>query len=375
MIAMLTTARTVGAGSPCRQVHPGQALDSFGQVTDVVAQRQGYDHPGRRSAASALLLVRLGLEREVPAPVTLAGTNLTLGALRQPGVEITGDQELTVLRNLQAACPDPELALEAGRRYHLTTYGIWGFALASSPTVRSALDVGARFVDLSFTFCRLVLDEDAEQVAICLEDDAVPADVRAFVVTRDLVGLRTIVAELTHSTVPLRALSVTLPAPADPSSWEQVFGRRPVFGAARNVAALDAAFLDLPLPQADELTAAATEAQCRVLVDRRRARSGWAGRVRDALLAAPSTMPGIARVAGALHVSERTLRRQLAAEGASYRGLVEEVRETLAEELLRAGLPVQQVARRLGYAETASFTHAFTRWKGSSPRAWTGQVT
>jgi AraC-like DNA-binding protein len=136
------------------------------------------------------------------------------------------------------------------------------------------------------------------------------------------------------------------------------------------VAALDAAFLDLPLPQADELTAATTEAQCRALVERRRTRSGWAGQVRDVLLTAPSAMPRLERVAAGLHVSERTLRRQLAAEGASYRGLVEELRETLAEELLRAGLPVQQVARRLGYAETASFTHAFTRWKGVSPRAW-----
>jgi len=39
--------------------------------------------------------------------------------------------------------------------------------------------------------------------------------------------------------------------------------------------------------------------------------------------------------------------------------------------LLSTGsLSVEQVARRLGYAETASFTHAFTRWKGVSPRAW-----
>jgi AraC-like DNA-binding protein len=82
-------------------------------------------------------------------------------------------------------------------------------------------------------------------------------------------------------------------------------------------------------------------------------------------------MPDIEQVAASLHMSARTLRRRLEAEGTSYRALVDEVRERLAEELLVAGgLTVEQVARRLGYAETASFTNAFKRWKGIGPRAY-----
>jgi AraC-like DNA-binding protein len=46
------------------------------------------------------------------------------------------------------------------------------------------------------------------------------------------------------------------------------------------------------------------------------------------------------------------------------------VREQLAADLLRNGaLTVEEVAQRLGYAETASFTHAFRRWTGVGPRA------
>ncbi len=323
-----------------------------------------------RSAASALLLTRLGEERGVPAEVTLDGTGLDLVALRRPGAEITGAQELSALRNLQRACPDPDLPLEAGTRYHLTTYGIWGFALASSPTVRSALDLGTRFVDLSFTFCELEVTETPSHLTIHLDPEGLPADVRDAVLARDLAGLRTIVSELTGSAVPLAALEVTRSAPADPGTWTRVFGRTPVFGGSRNAAVLEAGFLDLPLPQADELTAAATEAQCRALLERRRARTGLAGHVRDTLVADPRSFPHVDHVAAGLHLSVRTLRRRLAAEGTSYRALVEEVREALAEELLGAGLPVAQVARRIGYAETAAFTHAFTRWKGTSPRGW-----
>ncbi len=323
-----------------------------------------------RGAASTLLLTRLGEERGVPATTTLRGTGLALADLLRPGAEVTSGQELQVIGALVAACPDPDLALEAGRRYHLTTYGIWGFALASSPTVRSALDVGARFVDLSFAFCTLDVEETPDRLTLVLDAPDVPPEVRAFVITRDLVGLRTIVAELTQSTVPLQALEVALPEPADPRRWLEVLGRLPVFGADRNAATLDTAFLDLPLPQADELTAATTEAQCRTLLTQRRARAGLAGSVRDRLIADPAQLPTCRQVAVDLHLSERTLRRRLAAEGTSYRSLVDEVREALAEALLRARLPVEQVSRRLGYAETAAFTHAFTRWKGCSPRAW-----
>lgn len=323
-----------------------------------------------RSAASALLLCRLGLEHDVPEALTLAGTGLTLDLLRRPGLDVTGAQELQVLRNLQAACPDPALALAAGTRYHLTTYGIWGFALASSPTVRSALDLGARFVDLSFTFCGLTVEESDSDLSIVLHDEGVPADVRAFVVDRDMAGLQTIVWELTGGALPLLRLSSRRPTPADVAPWTEVFGRPPEFGADRNVATLDGRQLDHPLPQADELTAAATERQCRELVDRRRSRTGIAGQVRDVLLRSPSDLPGVDLTAAGLHLSTRTLRRRLASEGTSYRGLVDEVREALAEELLGAGIPVEQVSRRLGYAETSSFTHAFTRWKGTSPRAF-----
>lgn len=341
----------------------GQRLDLFGHTVGVTALT--------RSAASTLLLVRLGVERGIDEATSLAGTGLTVDDLRRPGAEVLARQELAAITNLVDACPDDDLALEAGTRYHLTTYGIWGFALASSPTVGSALEVGARFVDLSFTFCRLEVEQDDRELRLVLHDDELPAAVREFVVVRDLVGLRTILTELTAGSLPLRRVSLALPRPPDLTRYRGIFGVEPTFDAASNLAALDLSALDLPLPQADELTAAMTEAQCRALVEQRRARTGTAGQVRDLLAGTPSDMPTLPQVAAALTVSERTLRRRLDDEATSYRALVDEVRETLAEELLSTGgLSVEQVARRLGYAETASFTHAFTRWKGLSPRAF-----
>jgi AraC-like DNA-binding protein len=113
------------------------------------------------------------------------------------------------------------------------------------------------------------------------------------------------------------------------------------------------------------------EAQCRDLVARRRARTGTAHEVRELLTrlgALGSPMPEIARE---LNLSARTLRRRLEEEGTSFRALLDEVREALAEELLTMGaVPVEDVAVRLGYAEASSFIHAFKRWKGVTPTAY-----
>jgi len=81
----------------------------------------------------------------------------------------------------------------------------------------------------------------------------------------------------------------------------------------------------------------------------------------------PSQMPPMATVAREYAVAERTLHRRLAAANTSYRALVDEIRETLAVELLGNNLTVEEVARHLGYSETAAFTHAFTRWRGHPP--------
>jgi len=73
------------------------------------------------------------------------------------------------------------------------------------------------------------------------------------------------------------------------------------------------------------------------------------------------------QVAAELRVTSRTLRRRLQAEGSSYRGLLDELRQTLAEELMgTAGLKVDEVAVRLGYSEAASFLHARKRWRESA---------
>ncbi|OIN82376.1 helix-turn-helix domain-containing protein [Mycobacterium malmoense] len=57
--------------------------------------------------------------------------------------------------------------------------------------------------------------------------------------------------------------------------------------------------------------------------------------------------------------------RQSASASGSRLSVPADVRERLAEELLvTQGLPVAEIAIRLGYVEVSSFAQAFRRWKG-----------
>ncbi len=73
-------------------------------------------------------------------------------------------------------------------------------------------------------------------------------------------------------------------------------------------------------------------------------------------------------VAEDLDMTSRTLQRKLSHEGVSYQKLLDEVRQTMAEDYLRnSDLPIPDIALRLGYSETTSFHRKFKAVAGRTP--------
>jgi AraC-like DNA-binding protein len=72
-----------------------------------------------------------------------------------------------------------------------------------------------------------------------------------------------------------------------------------------------------------------------------------------------------------LSIPTRTLRRQLAAQGTTFRKLLEEGRYEVARQLLAdTELTTAEIADALDYADASAFTRAFRRWTDTSPAAW-----
>ncbi|EOD63605.1 AraC family transcriptional regulator [Amycolatopsis vancoresmycina] len=326
-----------------------------------------WDFP--RGTASIELMTRFAAGRGLPSAQLLAATTLTPELLADPAVQVDARQELAVVRALAALDGSDGTALELGRRYRVTTFGIFGFACISSPTLRDAMLFALRYFDLSFAFCipHVVLGRD--RLTLELDDSRVPADVARFLVLRDLAAIFAVMRDLLPE-IALDELTFRHET-ATPEPYVAAFGVRPRFGADACRATLDPALLTRPLPQANDQTVALCAAQCEALVARRRQRSGISQQVRERLVRLGGVDAGMDEIARRLSLSTRTLRRRLTEAGTSYRALVDEVRQTLAEELLDTGvLSVEDVAYRLGYAEASSFIHAFKRWTGMTPAAF-----
>jgi AraC-like DNA-binding protein len=322
-----------------------------------------------RAATSTQLMVRVAAEHGLPAESCLAGTGLTQQELDDPASEIRGQQELEVLRNiLRALTPEVPFALQAGMSYRPTTHGMWGFALISSRDGRSAVEVGLHYFELSYSFNRVRFEEEGREARFVYDSSDNPDDLQAALVQRDMAALLAMTRDLHGAVLPPRAIQLRTARPAYASAFWEVFGLEPRFGAERDCYCFDAAILDMRQPLADDFGRRVSEEQCRLLIDRRGARAGIAGKVRAEIVRKAGQFPSMKEVATQLGMSTRTLHNRLARDETSDRELVEEIRETLAEELLSASrLSVDEVAQRVGYADTSSFVAAFKRWKGVPP--------
>jgi AraC-like DNA-binding protein len=80
---------------------------------------------------------------------------------------------------------------------------------------------------------------------------------------------------------------------------------------------------------------------------------------------------GVETIARSMGQSRQTLYRKLKAEGVSYEQVLDGLRRRLSFDYLGdRRLSVNETAYLLGFSDPASFSHAFKRWTGLSPRAW-----
>lgn len=325
-----------------------------------------------RPAGSVQLMIQLAQELGVSRATCIRGAGLHGAALVDPAHEIVGQQELHVLRNiLRALDPSVPFGLQAGLRYRATMMGAWGFAIITSRSVREGIEIGLRYFDLTYSFNRLGFELDAGEARLLYDGSDNPDDVRAALVERDLAALIAMERDILGRTLPATQVCLQGPRPVYAASFEPLFGTMPQWGAPVNCIAFDSRLLDLSSPLADTFGLSVSEELCRGLLEQQRARSGLSGRVRACILRKPGELANMEGVAADLGMSARTLRNQLRREMTSYRELLEEVRETLAEQLLAADhLTLDQIAERVGYADTSSFIAAFKRWKGVAPGSY-----
>ena len=278
------------------------------------------------------------------------------------------------LRSVRQQCTDPLLPLEwASLAAASHAHGMLGAALQTSSNLRQALQTVCELSPLRTTILRLRLIQREEEALLEADADASMSDLHDFVFLMFAVLLARLIGTLIGQAS--RRLHQELPM-ARPA-WGDVevqFFQYPVsYGASAFQLHIPRDLLDEPCETADPTVYIAAVRQCRFEVQNQS--SDISMKVIAYLIEREGQYPSLTTAALHLNASPRSLSRALHNEGCSYQDLVDDVKKLHAQNLLHdPKRTIDQVAERLGYAETTNFIRAFRRWEGCTPQQFRARL-
>jgi AraC-like DNA-binding protein len=171
----------------------------------------------------------------------------------------------------------------------------------------------------------------------------------------------------------LKAVHVTHAAPSYRAEYDRIFRVPVVFESDKNALLMDDALLRFKPPLQRTYVSEVLTARAEELLEKLESSKSMRGRVERLLM--PSLKDGdvsMDAIASELGLSRQTLFRKLKAEGVTFEKVLDELRHKMALHYLSGKKSsVSQTAHLVGFSDPASFSRAFKRWTGSSPRGFT----
>lgn len=327
----------------------------------------------KRSCLGVRHLLDTARENGLAAEPCLLGSAIDATHLEQSNCSIEAWQELAVIRNLIQRINRPGLGFATGQRYHLTSLGLLGFTMLASDNLHAALTTLDRFQTLSLAICPVRTLQDARGLWVTFDDTVLPRDASAFVIERGLAAVIQVVSELMQRQVIPVEIQVRHQCPPVWIDCPEPLDRFS-FSCNKNGVLFANADLICTLPQANHVARHQGEISCGRLVEEAElspAASPTTRRVQRILQDNATSLMTSDQVAALLGMSERTLIRRLADEEQRFKNLNDQVKTRLSKRLLsESTMNLQEIAARLGYADSASFCRAFQRWTGQTPGRW-----
>ena len=324
-------------------------------------------YPPHQIAALTRLLGAEG----ITADAVLAGTGLRAAELDDVACPTSLAQYLTACQNALGLSSNASLPFLLGRGLHLPDHGMYGLMLLSCGSVSDYFRLAEKYQGL--TVCALSVEAQASDggaLWVVHDDGAreLPDALRVFLVEQQFAQLVTQLHDLLGPACGPALACFAHPAPANRSAYSEHLQCPCVFGWHRNELRFDKALLSRRPRLANPFTAAALQSACDGQLAEMGASIDFAGMVHRALRLLPDPGAGMKAVAGALKMTDRTLRRRLAGEGTSFATIADQVRYSLAtQHLRRPEASVEQIAAMTGFSDSANFRRAFLRWTGMTP--------
>ena len=301
----------------------------------------------------------------------LRGVHLTKRALSLPTTRVSLNQVIRCCCNAARLARDPSFAFRAGLRFHVTTYGVYGFATLSSTNFRQTMTFWKKYHELATPLVELSFMEESKRAFWTITPLTLPqvdTQTYKFLVELQYGIFLSLHRDIMGPSFVVQELHVTYGPPTLPRDYEKIFESSVLFGRPENRWVYDAKWLDAVPQFGNEVTYSTILEMCDELLEAMQLRVGLPGKVREVLLSNLMRPTSLVETARQLDMSPRTLRRKLSEHGTSFRRLVDELRMHMAIKYLRdTKLTTEDIASVMGFSDAANFRHAFRRWTGHAP--------
>jgi AraC-like DNA-binding protein len=353
-------------------------------------QRPRMDH----RPVSDRTLVHVGVDEKVHEPTKLAamfdtlvsqgftaeeilrGVDITPERVHSPKARISLRQLATAYQNAIQLSTDRHLPYRIGSTIHISTYGMYGYAILCCPDFRKAMEFAARYHALAAPLVTIDFRENLKGAIWHIEPIAHSlTDRRLYRFIAELqIGIHvSLMRDIMGPAFLPQQISLAYPRAEDFSLTPDLVGCEVRFEQPANQILFESRWLDQTATLGNKTTYPTILALCDDLLEDLRLRVGPAGKIRAILLRDIANPPTFAAIAKILDVSARSLRRQLQQQGISFRGLLDELRTQLALKYLRStDLANEEIAHALGFSDAANFRRAFQRWTNKAPSAIRG---
>lgn len=313
------------------------------------------------------------------------GALLAAAGLREADItdmdrRVPHDRYAALMRAAKAQTGDPALALHWSEDVNLSEVSVVGLLGYASRNMMEAFGQLQRYA-------RLVVEVDLAADAparfahvqahggLWIVDNR--ADPDALFEHTETAFARMVCGTRRFGTTPFALeLHVTHADPGYAAEYERILGAPVRFGQAWNAMRIDPAWTQLPIQLQPPYVFGILARHADALMEALRSARTVRGQVESLLMPRLHTgEAGVDEIAGRLAMSRQTLYRRLREEGASFAGVLDDLRRRLAVDYLSARrVSVNETAYLVGFSDPAAFSRAFKRWTGLSPRAYLSRM-
>ena len=255
------------------------------------------------------------------------------------------------------------------RRLPWGSYGMLARASISAPHLGLALARWCRHHGLIAPDIQLQLSEQAGIATLTLHEVRALGEMREFCLLSVLRNIHGFASWLINEPISLLHASFPFAEPAHASVYHVLFAPGSVeFEAPVASLQFESRWLQAPLARDEAALNRVLQRALPIQVRPYQREKTLVQRVRQLLAASGEEQQTAETLSRQLHLSQRSLHRQLKEEGASLQALKDDIRrERAIALLLRTSRPIKRVAQACGFLNDKSFIRAFRLWTGLSP--------